>query len=68
LARVNIANRPTLRAFEQAYAIAVSGGNAVAARELRATAIKRWDGSAAFRLSPLARARRRTDRLEGAVA
>lgn len=66
LARVNIANRPTLRAFEQAYAVAVSGGNAVAARELRAAAIKQWGGSAAFRLSPLAR--RTTDRLEGAAA
>jgi hypothetical protein len=42
LARVNIANRPTLRAFEQAYAVAVSGGNAVAARELRAAGIKQW--------------------------
>jgi tetratricopeptide (TPR) repeat protein len=40
LARVNIANRPTLRAFEQAYSVAVSGGNAVAARELRAAAIR----------------------------
>ena len=66
LARVNIANRPTLRAFEQAYAVAVSGGNAVAARELRAAAINQWGGSAAFRRSRLAR--RTTDRLEGAVA
>jgi tetratricopeptide (TPR) repeat protein len=66
LARVNIANRPTLRAFEQAYAVAVSGGNAVAARELRAAAIKQWGGSTAFRLSPLAR--RTTDRLDGAAA
>jgi tetratricopeptide (TPR) repeat protein len=66
LARVNIANRPTLRAFEQAYAVAVSGGNAVAARELREAAIKQWGGSTAFRLSQLAR--RTTDRLEGASA
>jgi tetratricopeptide (TPR) repeat protein len=65
LARVNIANRPTLRAFEQAYAVAVSGGNAVAARELRAAAIKQWGGSTAFRVSLLAR--RTTDRLEGAA-
>jgi tetratricopeptide (TPR) repeat protein len=66
LTRVNIANRPTLRAFEQAYAVAMSGGNAVAARELRATAIKQWGGSTAFRMSPLARGT--TDRLEGAAA
>ena len=54
LARTNFANRPTRRAFEQAYAIALSAGDAVAASELRATATQPLAGTAAFRHSPLA--------------
>jgi hypothetical protein len=65
LACVNIANRPTLRAFEQGYAIAVSGGDQVAAKELCSAAAMRWSGTAAFRLSSLAQGQAR--RLRGAA-
>jgi hypothetical protein len=54
LARVNLANRPTMRAFEQAYAIAVSASDVAAASELLEVAIERWGGTTAFQLSPLA--------------
>lgn len=57
LARTNVANRPTLRAYEQAYAIAVDAGEADAAMELLAAATQRWGGTAAFRRSPLAACR-----------
>jgi tetratricopeptide (TPR) repeat protein len=61
LARVNVANRPTLRAFEQAYAIAVGAGESDVASELLAAAEKRWGGTPAFRVSPLAPGRCRRD-------
>jgi ribosomal protein S20 len=51
LARVNVANRPTLRAFELAYNIAFSAGDVAAASELLSAATKRWGRAAAFRLS-----------------
>jgi tetratricopeptide (TPR) repeat protein len=51
LARVNVANRPTLRAFELAYNIALSGGDVAAASEILSAATKRWGRAAAFRLS-----------------
>jgi tetratricopeptide (TPR) repeat protein len=51
LARVNVANRATLRAFEQAYSIAVSAGEVSAASELLSAAAKRWGRAGAFRLS-----------------
>jgi len=51
LARVNVANRPTLRAFEQAYNIAISAGDVAAASELLSAAAKRWGRAATFRLS-----------------
>ncbi len=54
LARVNVENRPTLRAFELAYATAVEAGKAEVASEILAMASKRWGTTAAFRLSPLA--------------
>jgi tetratricopeptide (TPR) repeat protein len=54
LACLNVANRPTLRAFEQAYAAAVGVGEPHVASEILAAAGKRWGGTAAFRLSPLA--------------
>jgi tetratricopeptide (TPR) repeat protein len=57
LASVNVANRPTLRAFEQAYATAVGVGESHAASGILADAGKRWGGTAAFRLSPLAACR-----------
>jgi tetratricopeptide (TPR) repeat protein len=49
LARVNLANRPTRRAFEQAYAIAVGAGDAAAASDILAAAIERWGTTAAWR-------------------
>jgi tetratricopeptide (TPR) repeat protein len=55
LARVNVANRPTLRAYEQAHAIAVSGGDESSAAELFAAATERWGRTAAFQASPLAK-------------
>ena len=40
LARINVANRPTLLAFELAYATAVAGGESDIASEFLATAGK----------------------------
>jgi hypothetical protein len=54
LARLNLANRPTLRAFEQAHATALAAGEIDAAASLRAQAGERWGGIAAFRDSALA--------------
>jgi hypothetical protein len=54
LAGVNVANRPTLRAFEQAYATAGGVGDTHAASEILAAAGKRWGSTAAFGLSRLA--------------
>jgi hypothetical protein len=54
LASINVANRPTLRAFEQAYATAVDAGKMEVASKISAMATKRWGATAAFRLSPLA--------------
>jgi hypothetical protein len=54
LARVNLMNRPTLLAFEQAYAIAVTAGDQRVASEILATAAKRWRGTPAFAQSMLA--------------
>jgi hypothetical protein len=54
LAQLNLANRPTLRAFEQAYSTALATGEADAAARLRADACERWGSTAAFRVSPLA--------------
>ena len=54
LARQNLANRPTLRAFEQAYATALAADEARAASEVLADAGARWADTAAFKCSPLA--------------
>jgi len=54
LASINLANRPTLRAFEQAYATAVCAGEMNAASEILTAAEKRWGGQPAFAVSPLA--------------
>lgn len=54
LARANVANRPTLRAFEFAHAIAVSAGDAATASALLVEAGLRWGGTKAFRISSLA--------------
>ena len=53
LARLNLANRPTLRAFEQAHATALAAGEALVAEELLANASTRWGSTVAFQYSPL---------------
>ena len=67
LARVNVANRPTLRAFEQAHDIAVNAGDREAASQILAEATMRWESATAFRSSRLAKSyseeRRRTNRM-----
>ena len=54
LARLNLANRPTLRAFELALEAALAAGESHFAAELTADASQRWADTAAFRNSPLA--------------
>jgi hypothetical protein len=66
LARINVANRPTLRAFEQAHDIAVNAGDSEAVFELLAQAAKRWGSAPAFRSSPLAG--RSSEKREGVAA
>jgi tetratricopeptide (TPR) repeat protein len=66
LARINVANRPTLRAFEQAHSIALSAADVGIASGLLAEATERWGGSAAFQSSPLAK--HSSGQLEGAPA
>ena len=53
LAQINLANRPTLRAFEQAYEMAINAADIDAAIDIRARASERWGGTTAFRLSSL---------------
>jgi tetratricopeptide (TPR) repeat protein len=54
LAKINLMNRPTLRAFEQAYKTAIGAEQTVAASELRVAAAKSWGGTPAFGRSILA--------------
>jgi hypothetical protein len=54
LARLNLANRPTRRAFELALDAAHAAGESRVAAELAADASQRWADSVAFRNSPLA--------------
>jgi tetratricopeptide (TPR) repeat protein len=54
LARANVANRPTLRAFEQAYQIAVAAGESRLAVQILADGARLWGNTAAFKLSRLA--------------
>ncbi len=54
LARLNLANRATLRAFEQAHSTALAAGEVAAAARLCAQAHERWGDTAAFRASSLA--------------
>jgi tetratricopeptide (TPR) repeat protein len=56
LAKVNVANRPTLRAFEQAYATAVDADELEFASEIVDAAGKSWGATTAFQVSPLAEA------------
>ena len=53
LARVNLANRPTLRAFEQTYETAVRSASSKAAREILAASKKHWGATTAFGQSSL---------------
>ena len=53
LARINVANRPTLRAFEQAHSTAVGACEPQAAADLLAAARQRWGTTTAFRRSSL---------------
>ena len=55
LASINLANRPTLRAFEQAYATATGAGEQHVASGFLAAARRQWGGTNAFRLSTLAK-------------
>jgi hypothetical protein len=57
LASLNLANRPTLRAFEQAYEIAVAAGQPERASEILGAAKNRWGTTNTFRFSPLAECR-----------
>jgi len=54
LASLNLANRPTLRAFEHAYKTAVAAGLPERAAEILAAGRNRWGTTNAFRFSPLA--------------
>lgn len=54
LALVNVRNRPTLRAFEQAFAVAVDAGFSDSASEILTAAKERWGATAAFQRSSLA--------------
>ena len=54
LARINLATRPTLRAFEQAHATAVDAGDLQAALEILAAAGRHCGGTTAFLRSSLA--------------
>ncbi|MFG3592479.1 hypothetical protein [Bradyrhizobium sp. RDI18] len=51
LAQINLRNRPTLRAFEQTYSIALEAGETDAANEISVKAAKRWGNTPAFQLS-----------------
>ena len=66
LAQINLANRSTLRAFQQTYAIALEAGETDTATELSARATKRWGNSLAFQFSPFAEGALETRK--GAVA
>jgi tetratricopeptide (TPR) repeat protein len=54
LARINLANRPTLRAFVLAHAAASESSNQHFALEILARAREQWGHIKAFKLSPLA--------------
>jgi tetratricopeptide (TPR) repeat protein len=54
LARVNVENRPTLRAFEQAYEAAIEAGKSDAATAILTAAQKRWGSTHGFKVSTLA--------------
>jgi hypothetical protein len=53
LARLNLENRPTLRAFEQSVAAATAAGDRAAASKLVEAATNRWGTTKAFETSSL---------------
>ena len=55
LARVNMKNRPTQRAFEQAHSIATNAGDMEAASQILAEAMMQWGSATPFRSSSLAK-------------
>jgi tetratricopeptide (TPR) repeat protein len=55
LAQINLANRPTLRAFQQTYAIALEAGETEAATEVYIKATRCWGTSYSFQFSSLAK-------------
>lgn len=54
LAKMDLANLPTLKAFESAHAAAIAAADASAAQRILALARERWAATPAFRYSPLA--------------
>ena len=66
LACVNLANRQTLRAFEQAHNIAANAGDLEAAAQFLSEATMRWGNTSAFRLSRLAKSH--SEEWKGAAA
>jgi tetratricopeptide (TPR) repeat protein len=68
LASINLANRPTLRAFEQAYETAIAADQLEDAARVLTVAINRWGTTNAFRLSPLAEIHTNKSRSEAATA
>jgi hypothetical protein len=58
LARINLQNRPTLRAFEQAYETAMESGQSDEAEEILTSAEQRWGTTLSFESSPLGAHRR----------
>jgi tetratricopeptide (TPR) repeat protein len=53
LASINLVNRPTLRAFKQAYEAAVAAGESEQSTQILASAKNRWGATNAFGLSLL---------------
>jgi hypothetical protein len=68
LATVNLANRPTLRAFEQAYEAAVAAGESERAARIVAAAEERWGAARAFRSSQFAESHAGKSESKGATA
>ena len=67
LAAINLANRPTLRAFEQAHEAAVAAEETRAASEFLIAARSRWGGTKAFGLSSLAQISAASQKSAGAT-
>ena len=66
LANLNLMNRPTLRAFEQAYEAAVAAGESEQSTKILTAAKNRWGAANAFRLSQFAETHADKSASEGA--